>query len=131
MACFASWMEKKGGVGNHEEKTAIEQLRLFLSLHGQSRFQRLINGEIVDEQKILNRAGYVEVRGNEEIFYIFPEVFYREIYKGFDLTTVEDLLIKEGFMKIDKDGKRRPKKQVKGTRLRMYSISSGILGETA
>jgi hypothetical protein len=42
---------------------------------------------------------------------------------------VEDLLIKEGFMIVDKDGKRLPKKQVKGTKLRMYSIFSDILGE--
>jgi uncharacterized protein (DUF927 family) len=131
MACFASWLEKKGGAGNHEEKTILEQLRLFLSLHGQSRFQRLIGGEILEEQKIINRAGYVEVRDGTDIFYIFPEVFRREIYKGFDLTLVEDLLIKEGFMKIDRDGKRRPKKQIKGTRLRMYSIFSEILGENA
>ncbi|MDR0580868.1 MAG: DUF927 domain-containing protein [Holosporaceae bacterium] len=128
MACFASWLEKKGGAGNHEEKAIIGQLQLFLSLHEQSRFQRLINGEIFEEQKIINRAGYVEMRGNEDIFYIFPEVFRREIYKGFDITVVEDLLINEGFMKVDKDGKRLPKKQIKGIRTRMYSISSEIMG---
>jgi putative DNA primase/helicase len=130
MACFASWLEKKGGAGNHEEKTIIEQLRLFLSLHGQSRFQRLIGGEIVDEQKIINRAGYVEMRESSDVFYIFPDVFRREIYRGFDITSVEDLLIKEGFMIIDRDGKRLPKKQINGIRARMYSISSEILGET-
>jgi uncharacterized protein (DUF927 family) len=131
MACFASWLEKKGGVGNHEEKAILEQLRLFLSLHGQSRFQRLIGGEIVDEQKIVNRAGYVEMQGNSDVYYIFPEVFRKEIYIGFDITTVEDLLIKEEFMRIDRDGKRLPKKQIKGVRTRMYSISSEILGEKA
>jgi uncharacterized protein (DUF927 family) len=129
MACFASWLEKKDGAGNHEEKAIIEQLRLFLSLHGQSRFQRLIGGEILEEQKILNRAGYVEMQGNSDGYYIFPEVFRREIYKGFDVTTVEDLLIKEGFMRTDRDGKRLPKKQIKGVRTRMYSIFSEILGE--
>jgi putative DNA primase/helicase len=129
MACFASWLEKKGGAGNHEEKAIIEQLRLFLSLHGQSRFQRLIGGEILEEQKILNRAGYVEMQGNSDVYYIFPEVFRKEIYRGFDITTVENLLIKEGFMRTDRDGKRLPKKQIKGTRLRMYSIFSEILGE--
>jgi hypothetical protein len=122
---------KEGGAGNHEEKVILEQLRLFLSLHGQSRFQRLIGGEILEEQKIINRAGYVEMRDGIDIFYIFPEVFCREIYRGFDITTVEDLLIKEEFMRIDRDRKRRPKKQIKGTRLRMYSISSEILGEKA
>jgi uncharacterized protein (DUF927 family) len=128
MACFASWLEKKGGAGNHEEKSMLEQVRLFLSLHGQSRFQRLIGGEIVDEQKIINRAGYIERCDDREVFYIFPDVFRKQICKGLDYQTVEDVLINEGFMKVDADGKRLPKKRMKGSRLRMYSISSEIMG---
>jgi putative DNA primase/helicase len=129
MACFTSWLEKKGGAGNHEEKAMLEQVRLFLSLHGQSRFQRLINGEIVDEQKIINRAGYVERCGDREVFHIFPDVFRKQICKGLDYRSVEDVLINEGFMMVDKDGKRLPKKQIHGARIRMYSIFSEILGD--
>jgi uncharacterized protein (DUF927 family) len=69
------------------------------------------------------------MRGNENIFYIFPEVFRREIYKGFDITAVEDVLINEGFMKVDMDGRRLPKKQIQGAMVRMYSIFSDILGD--
>jgi uncharacterized protein (DUF927 family) len=129
MGCFASWLERKGGAGNREEKAMLEQVRLFLSLHGQSRFQRLINGEIADEQKIINRAGYVERCGDREVFYVFPDVFRRKICAGLDCKTVEDMLINEGFMKADTDGRRLPKKQIRGARVRMYSIFSDILGD--
>jgi putative DNA primase/helicase len=89
----------------------------------------LIGGEIIDEQKIINRAGYIERCGDREVFHIFPEVFRKKICEGLDYKTVEDVLINEGFMRVDADGRRLPKKQIQGTRVRMYSIFSDILGD--
>ena len=36
---FSRWLETRGGVGSHEERQAIEQVRLMIVQHGEARFE--------------------------------------------------------------------------------------------
>ena len=36
---FNRWLEARGGVGSHEERQAIEQVRLMIVQHGEARFE--------------------------------------------------------------------------------------------
>ncbi len=79
LKCFQSWFNNKGGTGNFESKRILEQVKLFLELHGCSRFHDL-NG--FDLQHINNMAGYKEIHDGENTFYLLPTIFKNEICKG-------------------------------------------------
>ena len=42
--CFAAWLTARGGTGAGEEAAMLKQIRVFLTLHGESRFTRLTAG---------------------------------------------------------------------------------------
>ncbi len=102
-ACFASWLENFGSVGNHEERAVLAQVRAFFEAHGASRFEDM---NAINDQRIPNRAGFYRNGENgEREFLVLPEVFRQEICKGFGEKTVKQVLIGAGLLLPGKDGK--------------------------
>lgn len=75
--CFNEWVQKRGGTGAAEDMAILEQVKLFLELHGQSRFQDWSEPDAI----CINRVGF----RRERTFYCLPEAFKREIIKGYAL----------------------------------------------
>lgn len=84
--CFRAWLDQRGGSGAKEIDRVLEDVRLFIENHGDSRFA-LKSGN--DQRTIVNRAGYRD--GN--IYYILPETFRREILKGHNFALAKKVLI--------------------------------------
>jgi putative DNA primase/helicase len=97
--CFAAWLEGFGGIGNREERAMLGQVRAFFEAHGASRFARLDDDTFPDDQRIVNRAGFVRTTadGGRE-FLVLPEVFKREVCAGFDAKAVTRALIEAGWI---------------------------------
>jgi putative DNA primase/helicase len=98
IAAFNAWIKQRGGTGAAEKDSAISRVRLFIELHGSSRFTELLKPDPkkpdIEAENLnrttINRAGYR--RGVDIIndlptkweFLIFPEVWKSEICKGID-----------------------------------------------
>ncbi len=100
-ACFKSWINNRGGAGLQEEKRALEQVRHFFELHGDSRFS---NWE-EDLSKTMNRAGFKKIVGGNTHFYVFQEVFKNDICKGIDSNYVAKILVTKEWLMPDNQGK--------------------------
>lgn len=95
-ACFTEWLEQRGGTGPAEDMAILNQVRLFIEQHGQSRFQDLKNLDV----SCLNRVGYRE----DTTFFCLPEAFKTEIVKGYSAKRAIEALAKAGL--LQKDGGR-------------------------
>ena len=121
--CFEDWLGgRSAGTGSADEEEWIAQVRLFLELHGASRFE---DGDWKGEfpQRISNRAG---VRRGKE-FWISREVFRAEVCKGFDAQAVAQALAKCGLL-VRGEGKNLAKRPPTGKRQRCYVVLDSIFG---
>ena len=71
VACFNSWLEDKGGIGNDEDRQISEHVKSFFELHAHSRFFDL---DGASDQKISNMAGYKSVYKDAVTFFVSPSV---------------------------------------------------------
>jgi uncharacterized protein (DUF927 family) len=137
--CFRAWLSERGGAGASEDKRILERLRLFLSLHGASRFDRFDRLPDAPDRAIMNRAGWMRrvVVGTdanqqsiEELEYlILPAVWKGEIFKGIDAKRAAQVILKTGFLTPEGPRHNAQFVTVPGLeRIRLYVISSAILG---
>jgi putative DNA primase/helicase len=105
--CFQSWLEERGGITGYEDKEAIRQVQAFLESHHSSRFASMgDNGNTFGEPTINNQVGFkrkVKVSDSDSTeesweFFVFPEIFRKEICKGFEHRTVCKALAEKGFL---------------------------------
>jgi len=102
VACFKTRLDRRGSVGAGDTEAASAQVRLFLTLHGGSRFETICAD---DESKVertgaRDRVGFRQEIPEEEsdsggqadkeedsenrtyVYYVLPEAFRREVAKG-------------------------------------------------
>jgi uncharacterized protein (DUF927 family) len=101
-----------------------------MELHGQSRFQRLDSSGVGagrgEQEKIINRAGYIEeLDGEGFIYYILPEVFRSEVCRGFDHKVVAKALNRRGCLQVSHD--LRYEKRLPEGKKKVYAILSNPL----
>ena len=122
-ACFASWLEGFGSVGNREERDVLAQIRAFFESHGASRFEDVST----DDQRILNRAGFYRCDGTgAREFLVFPEAYKLEVCKGRDWKAAERLLLAKGWIAPGGDGRPTQKQRLRGigTPTRVYVFTA-------
>ncbi len=128
---FRAWFDNRSGRGSSDAERAISQIRAFIEAHGSSRFEMLTaNDESLDANRIINRAGFRKQSDAGELEYLFlPEIFRKEVCKGFDYKFVCKVLDSRGFLHRDSGGFQ---KQLKygGVQIRPYWISSRILEDS-
>ncbi len=124
--CFADWIAERGGIGNQEYSTMLAQVRHFLEAHGASRFERIGAN---DDQRIINRAGFVRDVDGEQEYLILPEVFRAEVCKGHSAAAVAKFLSGIGALKADPKGKRSRVERLPGIgATRVYVVTKSIWG---
>ena len=122
--CFESWLEMRGGQGAGEDKEIVKTIKLFIEMHGQSRFQNLhprtdAEGNEI-EQLCLNRCGF---RSSDE-YYVLEEAWEHEIFKKINFKKAAKVLLKEGILECqEQEGRIKTKKSFPGVgKVRCYVI---------
>jgi putative DNA primase/helicase len=125
---FRDWLAQRGTVGSSEKHNAIRQVRVFLELHGSSRFAEIQTGESCDH-RIHNQAGYRRSKEGKSIFMFSIEVWRTEVCKGLDADLVANA-IKEQDWLIHDPGRLTKQDRLPGQtkRTRFYVVKDAILG---
>lgn len=126
-ACFADWMNDRGGAGKREDAEIIRQVRRYLEEHGDARFEPL---KYKGEFRTMSRAGYVDDSDGKPIFYVLAERFKDEVCKGYDAQHAARTLQDRGYLHAPERGRlttKTPHKTKEGIRPRVYAIKGEIL----
>jgi uncharacterized protein (DUF927 family) len=132
LRCFRDWIRDRGGTGQSDIEEGLSRVRHFFQLHGASRFQSVITridpvtGESINEEKIQNRAGYWKNENGERWYFIFPEVWEREICQGYDPRQIAKALAKDGLLKKGDGDNLTRKETIPGGRPRFYVIKANL-----
>jgi uncharacterized protein (DUF927 family) len=119
---LAQWIDQRGGTEPAENRQAIEQVRLFIETHGESRFEPL---DELDARPVLNRAGWRKGNGPSREWLIPPETWKREICNGLDPKLVARTLAEAGMLQRARDGNQQVRR-IGGTTKRVYVIGEAI-----
>jgi len=102
--CYRGWLATRGTTGAMEDKALIDRVRLFITEHGDSRFQNL-DGDESKSFLVRDRAGFKFVEKSGKLLYLFTkEIFQKEICKGLDPTRAAAVLHQHGMLKRDSAG---------------------------
>jgi putative DNA primase/helicase len=129
--CFNAWLGQRGVLTNADEDRALRQVRLFFEKHGESRFHPWDaeeppqclrckgTGRYAEEQACFgcNGTGVLAVNGSRPVqdragfwretlegrreFYVFPQVFEKELSRTHDPVCLAKLLVQRGWVKPD------------------------------
>ncbi len=124
MSLFDQWLEARGDLGNREEQQIIEQVQLFFENNASSRF---INVQEPDE-KVVDGAGYRQKHASGWMFYVYPNVYRKEVCKGFDPKYVTKICMSKGLMIVGRKGEACPtwRAPSEGSK-RFYHFTSSVL----
>jgi putative DNA primase/helicase len=124
--CFIDWFSSRGSLMPQEEDVALEKVRLFFQLHGDSRFAAW---DQESDRAIIQRAGFKkQIEGGIWEFYVFSDVFKSEICKGVDPSYVAKVCVKHGLLLPSTDGKATRRERLPCTGLtRCYRFSAKVL----
>jgi uncharacterized protein (DUF927 family) len=120
--CFSAWLSKRGGAGDHEIENGIRQVVAFVEAHGSSRFE-----EIGSTERVHNRVGYRELAEGRWHYYVLPEMWKREVAKGFDPAQLARAMVDRRLIIPGKDGKPAKQKKVRGENQKLYALAAGIV----
>ena len=136
----ASWalekiIEQRNGTEPAEVTQAIEQVRLFIEVHGESRFERLgtASGEHVtdvDSRAVNNRAGWTRGLGPDQEWLIPPQTWKTEICNGLDSKFVAKTLGARGYLRLPSSGSLGSAK-INRRATRVYILTAAILAGEA
>jgi len=148
--CFRSWLERRGGEGNMEDKQMLDHVRHQLTKFGEARFKRWDEPEngfntIIDthvpitaeawgyRQEVVDR-NMAEGNSSDVIFYIFPDAFNKDLCKGFDGGRVARLLRDKGVLEITEGDRKENRLTIKvrlprmgKTPTRVYKLRNSLL----
>lgn len=108
LACFHSWLDRRGTTGKAEVENLIQQVETFFEMHGESRFVAMESGTRGPSRPVLNRAGFrkstVTISGDDSVteYFVLPSAF-REMVTGFDQRWAASILAERGLIRAGKD----------------------------
>jgi len=109
-ACFKAWLKERGGHGSQEEREALQQVRHFIEVHGESRFAPWVQDDRY--RNTHQRVGFRKASDSGGIeFFILIESFKRDVCEGLDWRFVAGVLKRHGWLVTDaKGGMTRPER---------------------
>jgi uncharacterized protein (DUF927 family) len=119
--CFQAWLTNREGAGDHEIEAGIRQVIAFVEAHGSSRFEAIDGTE-----RVLNRVGYRELVEGRCRYYVLPEMWKREVAKGFDPAQLARAMVERRLIVPGNDGKPAKQKKIRGENQRVYALAPGI-----
>ena len=95
------WVEGRGGTQPAEVRQAVEQIRLIIEQHGESRFEALDDTEA---RPVANRLGWRKGAGASREWMVPSEIWKAEICAGLDAKMVARVLAERGMVERANDG---------------------------
>ena len=131
-ACFAAWLEARGGTESAEVRDGIAAVRRFLSAHATSRFHPAWD-DTAQLSRTVDLAGFRRRVGNgpdaPHDFFVTTEA-WPSVCAGFDPKAVAAALAERGFLHSDNGPHRAKKMRVPGyDQRRVYHVSHTIFGD--
>lgn len=124
-ACFSAWLTARGTEGAAEPAAMLEQVRAFLSAHGEARFTEW--SVMDDAPRTINRAGFRKRSDSGPMYYIEREAFRREVCTGFDPAAVAKTLMESGALMPGSNGEATRKERLPdGRSVRVYVVTSAL-----
>jgi putative DNA primase/helicase len=125
---FNHWVEKRGGTGSHEERQAIEQVRLIIEQHGEARFERIEGLTSGVQSGVRDRLGWRKGERADREWFVPPEVWKAEFCNGLDPVFVARTLAARGMLRRQ-DAKHIQCVVTLGEkqRIRAYVLTAAIL----
>jgi len=124
--CFRAWLNKRGGAGDHEIEAGIRQVTAFVEAHGSSRFEAV---KAEADERVINRVGYRERdEQGRWCYYVMPEMWRREVTKGFDAAELARAMVDRGLIVPGTDGKPAKQKKIRGENHKVYALAPGLVG---
>ncbi|WP_025096566.1 DUF927 domain-containing protein [Burkholderia sp. A1] len=123
-ACFAVWLEGRGGAGNQEKGTILSHVKAFFEAHEESRFSDLND---TSDRPTINRAGFRRTTESGTEYFVLPEIFKREICNGYEPKSAARALVDAGWIRPAPDGKFQRSERLpgKGT-IRVYVFTPAL-----
>ncbi|WP_191831132.1 DUF927 domain-containing protein [Pseudomonas fluorescens] len=114
--CLHAWLAERGGAGNMEGEAIMARLRQVIERFGESRFTRWESTAAkIDEHgpRTIDRLGFrktIEHGLGDSLhttitYYVLPEAWRSEVFRGMNITAVNRELIERGVLQTDKGGK--------------------------
>lgn len=114
--CLSAWLNERGGAGNMESDAIISRLRQVIERFGESRFTRWESTAAkIDEHgpRTIDRLGFRkslehgmgDTLHTTTTYYVLPEAWRSEVFKGMNLNAVNKELLQRGVIEPGKDGK--------------------------
>ena len=114
--CLTAWLAERGGAGNMEGDAILARLRQVIERFGESRFTRWESTAAkVDEHgpRTIDRLGFRrslehgmgDTLHTTTIYYVLPEAWRSEIFRGMNLNAVNKELLRRRVLEPGKDGK--------------------------
>jgi uncharacterized protein (DUF927 family) len=139
MALFSAWRERRGEDGESAEvAAAIQQVRLFLAMHGRSRFVPLFRTEagIWEEavdvgRPVLHQAGWRRPTSDgRTVYLIAPEVWRADVCQGLDAAFVARAMAAGGFLAPGEGRNLAKRERIPGRGLtRVFVVQPDLLGD--
>ncbi|MEN6532509.1 MAG: DUF927 domain-containing protein [Bryobacteraceae bacterium] len=125
--CFRSWIDERGGTGARDIEQGIRAVRAFIGKHGGSRFQKVGHQE---PERIVNRAGFKEAKGNAHTYYILSDVWKDEVCVGFESKEVAKAMAARGFLARERGRHLSIRKTMPELGLvRVYAVQPAFFGD--
>ena len=114
--CLSAWMNERGGPGNLEGDAILARLRQVIERFGESRFTRWESvAAKIDEHgpRTIDRLGFRKTLEHglgdalhtTNTYYVLPEAWRSEVFKGMNINAVNKELIRRGVLEPGPDGK--------------------------
>lgn len=114
--CLHAWLAERGGAGNFEGDAILARLRQVIERFGESRFTRWESAAAkIDEHgpRTIDRLGFRKTMEHgmgdalhtTNTYYVLPEAWRSEIFRGMNLSAVNKELLRRGVLEPGKDGK--------------------------
>jgi hypothetical protein len=111
-----AWLAERGGAGNFEGDAILARLRQVIERFGESRFTRWESAAAkIDEHgpRTIDRLGFRKTMEHgmgdalhtTNTYYVLPEAWRSEIFRGMNLSAVNKELLRRGVLEPGKDGK--------------------------
>ena len=114
--CLHAWLAERGGAGNLEGDAILARLRQVIERFGESRFTRWESAAAkIDEHgpRTIDRLGFRKTLEHglgdalhtTNTYYVLPEAWRSEVFKGMNINAVNKELIRRGVLEPGPDGK--------------------------
>lgn len=114
--CLHAWLGERGSAGNMESEAIMARLRQVIERFGESRFTRWESTAAkIDEHgpRTIDRLGFRKTTEHgigdslhtTITYYVLPEAWRSEVFKGMNITAVNRELIERGVLQTSKGGK--------------------------